>query len=357
MRQAWSQIAVWILLPMAAWSDVTVVHHVTSTGYHGMGASEAMLTRVLKDHTSRDEQKTKFTGKVLGTFVSDKDRVTLTRLDEEVIQMLNVAKKTYTETTFKELREAREKAMSNVQEDAQKNPEKGPEKPPTHKITKASFTVTPSSEQKTINGYSCKKYVLKMLLDIEDLQTHQTGEMRMDNILWTTTETASLKEVQKEELAFAQLYLKKLGLDTMPDDMRKMSEKMMASLSGAGEKDLAKALSRMGQEMKKIQGYPIVTQMDWYLTGSEPPTATQSAPEKTSEDTGIDTSNGVGGALGSLAGHWASKKAAQKMQEHQQAQAGKPAFSIVSELQSASTAAVPDEAFVIPAGYKKVSKQ
>ncbi len=337
-------------LPHLSWADVTLVRTIESAGFRGMGGSTTSETLVIQGSRQRREHRIKMTGSMLGAMMKDRHQATLTLLDQDVIQTLNLPKKTYTEMSLKDLVGKAENALHSQDEE---KPEK--ESKPTHKISKAEFKVTPTGKSKTLHGFPCKEVVMTMLLQIEDLETHAKTETRMVTTLWMTPETGPLAQARKEETAFSKAYLKKLGVDFNAKDMKDFGAVMAAALTGAGEKEVSKALARMPEEIKKIGGYPIVTQTDWYLNEEEAGSEAV-APSSASEESGVDLSGGVEGALGGLASKWASKKVEKKMADRQKAQAGKPAFSVTSELQSLSTATAPDSAFAVPAGFKKVGK-
>ncbi len=333
--------------------DVTMVYRTSSSGFHGMGASEGTEKRMVQGLRSRREDHHKMTGAVLGTMTRPRDSVTLTFLEKEVIDTLDPQKKTYTELSLKDMREAGNKAKQRTTPEEKTKPSG-----PTHKITKAEFKVTPSEEVKAINGFSCKRYLLEMILEVEDLSTHQKSMTRMLDTLWMTPQTAELKKAQQEEQAFGQAFMQKMGLNSSPGDVRNFGSALAANLTGAGEKELSQALAHVPQEMKKLQGFPVVTQVDWYLAGSElkDQEKKESQAEASRPDTPVDLSNGVSGALGGLASSWAKKKVDKKMEQHARAQEGQPAFSLTSELESVSTEPLAESLFAIPAPYKRITQ-
>jgi hypothetical protein len=330
-------------------ADVTVVTQVTSGGFHGMGGGKSLQTEMISGEHSRIEHNAgKPTG--LAKLAGEQHSIVLTLLDKELIEHLNVPKKTYTEQSLKELRELFKDATHNAPDSDTAAPQK--EQPPTHRITRAEFNVKATGASKTINSYPCREHVLTMLLEIENLQTHEKSETRMVSTLWVTPETAAIQQARKEQSAFAQAYMKKLGMEINPGQVSEFGTAMAAALTGAGNDELAKVLKRVPAEMKKIQGYPVVTQIDWYM--KDPDAAkqeTSTAPEESAE---IDTANGLGGALGSFAANMTKKSVNKKIKEREQANADKPMISITSEVQSVSTHAVPAAQFAVPAGYKKI---
>jgi hypothetical protein len=341
-------------LAVSGFADVSVVSNVTSGGYQGWGGSKGTQVEMVQGGLrSRHDIASKMTGAVLGNITHDADTATLTLLDEDVIRMLNLRKKTYTEQSLAELREAMKRAMA--QQDAQESkPQK--ESAPTHRISRAEFKVNATGASKTINGFPCKEYVLTLLLEIEDLKTHEKGQTRMISTLWNTPETAALKQVRQEQAAFAQAYLKKMDVAISPRDLSAFGAQMAAALTGAGQDELSRALAKVPAEMKKLSGYPISTQVDWYMDQDQAARAKQETSTDAEPADAIDTSS-VGGALGSMAGHWAKKMATQQVAEKQKAHADKPLISILTEIQSVSTDKLPASDFSIPAGFKKIEQK
>jgi GLPGLI family protein len=109
------------------------------------------------------------------------NRVTIMRLDREVMWMLDTKKKTYQEMTFAQLEQMAKKVAGNMQSSRQADeartemerelanmPEeqrKMVEKMMGGKIpgmgSSASIEVDKTNESRTINGYNCKKYVIR----------------------------------------------------------------------------------------------------------------------------------------------------------------------------------------------------
>jgi len=352
MRKMIGGAMVILLAGTAARADVTWVHQVKSGGFKGWGASAGTVVRRLSGTDSREENLGKMTGAVLGKITRASDRATLIRVDPGVIDRLDIRHKTYEETSLAQIQQMKQKAENSA---AQPPREAGP---PTHKITRTEFKVTFTGASKAINGFPCKQYLVEMLVEIEDLKTHDKSRMRMVTTLWTTPETAAMKQARREEQVFAEAYLKKLGMDLSPQETARFGAAMMAQLSGAAEKDLDKALARAAQEMKKVSGYPVVTRVDWHMEGAESakaPASQATAPASAAEEP-VDVTHGVSGALGGLASNWA-KKATKSMEDRQQAQAGKPLFSFTSELQELSLDAIPATEFSVPVDFKKIVRE
>ena len=159
------------------------------------------------------------------------EEVMIFRLDKEMLYTVQPKDKTYSEMTFAELEAAMKKMsaktdtkvaelqekMKNMPEDQRKMMEGMLGKMGTGK--EAKMDVQNTGETKTIDGYSCTKFVIT-----------QDGKEFMT--IWAT---------------------KAIGMDAMRKDMEEFTKRMMA-MNPAGMKGLAEA-------MKKVEGFGLETEM------------------------------------------------------------------------------------------------
>jgi len=335
-----------IIFSAVSWGDVTVTRITKSSGFKGWGGMEGKQIRSLKGKRSREESDMKMKG-LIGKMANQGETVTLTLLDKSVLQTLNIPKKTYRELSLKDLLKKPSQGASPATDKEKKSQE------PTHRVTKSEFKVTSTGNSKKINGFSCQEFKLEMLLEVENLKTKEKTESRMEENLWTTPEAKDLIQLRKEEESFGLAMAKELGLETSPRDLENMGSAMAAAMTGTEEKDLRKSLARAANELKKIKGYPIVTEVEWFLKESPDSAKKKEVEKPSSQDSGVNMSGGIKGALGGFASKMAAKQLEKKMADREKAQEGKPLISIHSEIQSVSVAPVPDSAFEIPAGFKK----
>ena len=313
IRRATCLILTWSLAGGAgpAAADVSMRYHIAINGTGGAGSSESEEITFVKGLRWRLEEHSLVSKAAPQNATRSNDSVTIIRLDREWVAHLDVSKKTYEETSFRELRGAR---------DGQAQPpvERSTGTAPTHTVTRADVKITPTSEFETINGFPCRKYRLMMSLEVRELATRKKSRSRMVNTLWMTPETAELKRAQAEQRAFSKAYREKLsepigGQESRtPREAEALSSAVAAALAGAGEREVARALRRLSDESRKLKGFTVSTQTEWYLSGTALPSAT--APTET------------------------------------------PALSMTSDVRAVSIAPLDDARFDIPSDYKKINE-
>lgn len=315
-----------------AWADVTVESTMKSGGFKGTGAYEGTSIKRLQADKQSDASSIKFTGAIMSFVAGATEQIHITRLDKSVEWNLNSKKKTYTE---------REIAPFNREE--LKDKEKKAEKSKV-RIIRSEFKVKKTGESEQINGFPCQEYLVSWLLEMENIETKEKITNMMNSNLWTTPETASIKKLQAEEMAFTKAYVKKIGLTMKPEEMKQFGMEMFTKMSGASEKDMEKGFATLKKEMGKIKGFPIRTVVSWNVESDKQAAA---AREASSDDSEKPT-NLTGGITGLISG-FLGKKAKDSAKPDENA----PLFSSTIEIKSISTDSVPSDTFEIPAGYTK----
>ncbi len=205
------------------------------------------------------------------------------------------------------------------------------------KIIRSEFTVDDTGESKTINDFSSNKYIVNWVTEWENIQTGEKGTDRLVTDVWTTPLTGDLQKARDEEETFTKAYMKSIGIDA--DSLQQMILgtnwlALLGSMSEGGQGRRHKG-SNFADEMKKIEGYPIVIDGKYF-------SKSEGGDEK--EDTDKDSGGGVKGMLGGLA-----KKALKKGSKDE----NEPAFTYYTELIEFSPVKIGDDAFQVPANYKK----
>ena len=219
--------------------------------------------------------------------------------------------------------------------------EKTPEKSDI-KITKSEFRVEDTGESKAINQFNCKKYLVHWLAEWENTRTGEKGSNSLESIVWTTPYDGTIKAAQNEEMAFSREYMKKIGLDMDKFQQDILGTEWLSLLGSmnpadAGKSSMSPSGSQMAQEMKKIQGYPIVIDGKYYAAGTAKPQAAQA------EESG---GGGLSGALGKFA-----SKALKKKPNPEEEKA--PVLTFYTEVTGISVSGIDAAEFQVPAGYKK----
>ena len=159
MRKPFASIALLTFLASSAAADVTFEEQTTTSGMmqmFGMGKPTKSITRVSGDFMRTDNG----------------DEATIIDLAGEKILNLDTKKKTYSVMTFAEMKQQMEQAMAKLQG-------KQPEKPqqPSDVSMKTEVRVTDTGRSETIQGASCKQYLLEMDMSAQSEKEQQSGSM------------------------------------------------------------------------------------------------------------------------------------------------------------------------------------
>jgi hypothetical protein len=207
----------------------------------------------------------------------------------------------------------------------------------TIKIIRSEFKVDDTGESKTINNFLSKKFVITWVTEWENIETGQKGTDRLVTDVWTTPLSGTLQQARDEEMQFTKAYMMSLGIDA--DSLQQMILgtnwlTLLGSMSEEGQQRRHKG-SNFSEEMQKIEGYPVIIDGKYFAIreGGE-------GEENEQEDTGGDVKKMLGGFAKK-----ALKKGAKDKDE--------PSFTYYTELKEFSPASVDEDAFQVPANYKK----
>ena len=316
----------------------------SSLAFKSLGSFTSQTTDRLTSDRKLTEMESEFKGKgILGTLAGktifrsgktgelvDLAALTITAIDHK--------RKEYVVTSIEKFAQDRQAALANA---GDKPADK--DKPESDiRIVKNEFKVEDTGEAKAVNGFDCRKYVVRWTVDWENVKTGEKGTDKLATDVWTTPETAAMKGAQAEEMAFAKTYLKAMGMDVdklQRDVLGTEWIGIMTSLdpmSGGAKKSPEAAV--MAREMAKLKGYPIVIDGKYFPAPKAKP-----AEEK---EEGVSS---VGGALGKLGKGLLKKKP-------DPAEANAPALAFTTEVVSLEVAAVDGATLVPPAGYKNKTK-
>ena len=171
-------------------------------------------------------------------------------LSEEKVYDLDMKKKTYTVTTFDELR----RRMREAQEQAKKQAEKEEGKPqeaqkPTKEL-EIDFDVKDTGQRKQIAGYDAHETIVTITVREKGMTLEQSGGLVLTNDIWLGPKIPQLKEISDFDIK----YWKALqGPETVA-----MSAEQTAALVAMFPL-VVKATERMQKEGDKLSGTPLDT--------------------------------------------------------------------------------------------------
>ncbi len=253
-------------------------------------------------------------------------------LSEEKLYELDLKKKTYTVTTFDELRrrmrEAREKAEKDAEREQTKEsksdkPEKA-EKP--EKELQVDFDVKETGQKKQLAGYDAREVIMTISVHEKGTPLEDGGGFVMTSDSWLGPTIPALKELHDFELR----YWKKLE---GPDAMGMSAEQM--AMVVAMYPMLKQASDRLSKEGAKLQGTPLAT------------TTTFEAVK--SRDQMVAAQSESGGSGGGGLGGMLARKIAKKDNEPK---ARATIFTVMDETMEVSTSVAPADV-AIPPDFKE----
>ena len=208
-------------------------------------------------------------------------------LSEEKVYDLDMKKKTYTVTTFEELRrrmrESQEKAKKEAEKEAGKEEGKPTEAQKPTKEFEIDFDVKDTGQKKQIAGYDAHETIVTITVREKGMTLEQSGGLVMTNDIWLGPKIPQLKELSDFEVK----YWKALE---GPEAVAMSAEQMAAMV--AMFPLISKAMERMQKEGDKLSGTPLDT-----TTTIE---SVKSKDQLTDAQASSSNNKGGGGGLGGM---------------------------------------------------------
>jgi hypothetical protein len=285
------------------------------------------------------------------------DSIEIIDLDKETVTHVDVAKKTYTVTTFAQMKQAMENARAQMQQQAAKQ-QPQPAANPDAQNVKMSFDVKVrnTGAQKEVSGLSSSEAIMTLMMNATDTKSQQSGSMAITNDMWMVPSVPGYDQVRDFYKRFAVKMSDAsigLGFDF---------SKMLSQNPGAGQ-----ALNDMAGEMQKLKGVPIMQVMRMGTTvNGQPLPAASEAPLPADASPAAPSSGQIAkSAMGSMLPHFGGfGKKKSDSSDHSADQDGnssaqaQPTSAILMETQIAtsnfSSAPVDPSHLEVPAGYKQV---
>ena len=182
------------------------------------------------------------------------------------------------------------------------------------KIGNTTFTVEPTGQKRSINGFDTEQYDIKWLVTFRDNASRKSiSTVSID--LWTTPVTPALEDAKALEKAYVRARDKILGIDTdtermgvLPPEVGRMIGSYLSA--NVGPADRANFLAG-AKKPDRVKGQPILMNVKWSFAGEA------CSMDETMKDIG-----------------------------------DKPLFTFTSEVKSHRMAPLHDSLFAPPKGYK-----
>ncbi|MFB0508973.1 MAG: hypothetical protein ACETVX_00590 [bacterium] len=302
----------------------------------GLGSFESSSKTEIKGLKKSEDATVKMTGGILSAVAGKPQRqVTVTRLDKGVIWNINHNEKTYLELPIAFLEMPSEQpAMKEQKKEKEKS---------EYEIVKSEFSVKNTGNKKSINNFPCGEYVANWVLELMKIETKEKTRSTMTINLWTTPKTDVIKGLEKQENEFNKQLFDKMGMKISPDEMKRFGTEFITSMFTMKQDDVNKKMVNLKEEMQKIEGYPIVTEISWTIEGD---TLKAKEEEESQEEAETEMPSGLGKML--------AKPMAPKKGEKKEPGKAEPAFYSYNEVKSIKLSEVPEKNFEVPEGYNLV---
>ena len=248
-------------------------------------------------------------------------------LSEEKIYDLDIRKKTYTVTTFDELRRRMREAEEKARKDAEKEQPAGRQEEKPAKEIEVDFDVKETGQKKQIAGYDTRESVITITVREKGKTLEDAGGVVMTSNVWLGPQIPQMKEVADFEMR----YWKQLQ---GPDATAMSAEQMAAVL--AMYPMVRNAMERMQKEGGKLQGTPLET-----TTTFE---GVKSKEQLTEAQSSSSSSSGSSGGLGGML--------ARKMMKKEEPKARATIFTLHNEVLEVSTSVAASD-LAIPPDFKE----
>ncbi len=246
-------------------------------------------------------------------------------LSEEKVYDLDMKKKTYTVTTFEELRRRMREAAERAKKEAEKEPgTKEPAQKPTKEF-EVDFDVKDTGQKKQIAGYDTHQTIVTITVREKGRTLEEAGGLVMTTDTWLGPKVPQLKELADFDLK----YWKQL----QGAEVAAISAEQMATVLAMFPL-LSKATERMQKEGDKLSGTPLDTTATFEAVKSKDQlTEAQAASSK-------NKGGGIGGLL------------AKKIIKQEEPKARSTIFTTHHEVLEVSTSVAPPDT-ALPADFKE----
>jgi len=207
-------------------------------------------------------------------------------LKEEKIYDLDMRRKTYTVTTFDELRRRMQEMEAKAKQDVDSGPKE--EQPQTQgKQMEIDFDVKATGQTKTINGFDTREVIITATAREKGKKLEESGGVVMTVDTWLTKSQPALKDI----VAFDRRYAEKLYGSSLQIDAKQLAT-AMAMMPGMKE-----AMARVSRE--DLDGTPIqsTTTIDSVKSAEQMQEQSSGAGDRSAPTT---AGGAVSGAIGGL---------------------------------------------------------
>jgi len=311
----------------------------SSNGFYGNGAYTSTTKTFIQGDSKRTATEFKFTGAVMKHLSPKGTDIEITRLDKKVFWKFNNKKKEYTEIPFEQMKELLESSSSAMQQSPQ-GQDAGEEQQADeseYEWQEPKVEVKKIAGNQNVNGFNCDQYLGTVRTIGRHKQTGVLDTMLFKADIWSSK--SAMKDMQVVT-DFEKRLADALGLSV--ENSRSFAQLM------SQYKDQTETLMN---EMKKIDGYSIKTDMNFTIT-THAMKSGQDDEEIESEEEGDQIAlDDIKGSLGGLFGKKLAQKAAENVAKPKP-EGAVEIFQFTSEVKKIKTGSVDSKMFEVPEKYK-----
>lgn len=286
----------------------------------------------------RNDAALSFDNWMVRQFAGDGRSSDIVRLDRGLVWTLEPAKRTYVECPITGCVGSAGKPAEDPR-GKPKRPDQpaAPEEPSCPVTVKTNdLKVAATGERRAVNGFPTERFKIDWTIEVIDGSGATNANwIRMD--LWTTPETGPIRDAKAISDAFDRRHVSALtrGVNPVGGYLPPKVGSAMGALMKNFDANDRRTLARWAAEMKKINGYPIVTELSWTADG------VVCAGDGGGKASPQAAAAGIGGMLSSILG---ARKADG---------APAPLITFSQEIKSFGVKPVADAVFELPPDYQR----
>jgi hypothetical protein len=346
LRQILLGLAIATAISAAAHADVTVEESlsVNGAGMMKMANMTGRTVTTISGRRARTDTDLTFESALVRTFARGVGQSTdIVLLDEDKVYSLNNKKKTYTETTFADLRAKMQESMQKMQEAqaSQQQTASGVDDSQCE-WSEPKAEVKRSGEKASIAGFQAERVTITATQACKNKENGEVCEFGLSLDQWM----APGFEASSETLAYNRAYAEKLGLTTgTSKEFAERAQTLFSRYQGIW--------NEVATKMRDVKGNPVKSSFALGVGGPQCGSAQEAQQSNSSA-----SQPSLGGALGGAIGGLFNKK---KEQAPPPATTPPPAMAnglialmtVSTEMISVNRDAAGPQAFTVPADYKK----
>ncbi len=326
-------------------ADVTEVTKIkvdiAKLGSYASETTSRYTSRIKADDADSKFESSGLMGKLAGSFFANGRLGSIVNLDEKNVYSIVYKEKKYSVQPIQKISMPELEGNTDESDD-----DEGEAAPSQVKVLRQEFKVIDTGNEQMLNAFKVHEYHIHYLYEVENINTRVIRTDSMKVIVMTTAQENLFEQANRTKAAFQKEYMAAMGLDYQDMDYESMMGmnwlKIMQSLDPKSQVDGNQAPTLNFDELKKIKGYPVLTDGQMCNRVIDP---NQTQAQSSSGDEGIPTS--FGGLFNK------AKKKMDDSKEKKDPSAYQGSLSWRMETVSVLLDGISADKLAVPAGFKK----